>query len=131
MKKTIIPLIFIFTLSLSIFLSYKIGYNNGRKSSDAADSNIYGTTFYAEIEEINESKLILVEGLDVNDINFRSKFTFIVDEDTILEWRYTKIDFSDLKVGHRIAVTFTGAIQEKYPAHITRVDKIVLLDDEV
>ena len=51
-------------------------------------------TFYAEIKEINDTNL-LVDGLDVNDINYRGEFSFKIDEETILQWRGTAIDFSD------------------------------------
>ncbi len=124
-----IPLVCIVLLIIATLLSYQIGFNNGLKDSDP--TKIFGTTFYAEIEEINDNKVILVKGLDVNDINFRSKFTFTVEENTILEWRHTKIYFNDLKVGQRISITFTGVILESYPAVIKGVGKIVLLDDEV
>jgi len=86
-------------------------------------------TFYAEIKNINNTNL-LVDGLEVNDINYRGEFSFKVSEKTKIEWRNTKIDFSELEKGDNISITFTGDIQESYPAKINDVVKIQLLDDE-
>lgn len=86
-------------------------------------------TFYAEIKNINGANL-LVDGLDVNDINYRGEFSFKIDEETKLEWRNTTIDISDFDEGDNISITFEGSIQETYPAKISDVVKIQLLDDE-
>ena len=88
-----------------------------------------GQTFYATIEDINEDSFF-VQGLEVNDINYRGRFHFVVSESTKLEWRGTEISKSDLKVGARISVTFVGPIKETDPAGIEEVSKIQLLEDE-
>lgn len=86
-------------------------------------------TFYAEIKNINDTNL-LVDGLDVNDINYRGEFSFKVTENTKLEWRNTIIDMTDFDEGDNISITFKGEIQETYPAQISNVVKIQLLDNE-
>ena len=88
------------------------------------------TTFYAKIESIH-GNILLVEGLEVNDINTRSKFTLTVDESTQLIWRGIELSLEDLEVGNTVAITYTGAIQEIYPANMVEpAVRIKLLDDE-
>ena len=72
-----------------------------------------------------------VAGLEVNDINFRGDFFFSVAEETSITWRYTDISLEDLDVGDRVSITFTGDILTTYPANITQVESIQLLDDEL
>ena len=87
-------------------------------------------TFYATILTIDKNAL-LVEGLEVNDINTRGQFYIQVDENTRLDWLGTEITLSDLDVGDRIAITWSGLVQETYPARIVDpVHRIKLLDDE-
>lgn len=87
-------------------------------------------TFYATILTIDQN-VLLVEGLEVNDINTRGRFYIQVDENTRLDWLGTEITLSDLDVGDRIAITWSGLVQETYPARIVDpVHRIKLLDDE-
>ena len=107
-----------------------VGYIIGASEDSLSDgSDSLSQTFYAEILEINGSSL-LVKGLSVNDINFRGEFSFSVSEKTKLEWRYTEITLSDLDVGDTVSITFKGEIMESYPAIISEIVKIQLLDDE-
>lgn len=101
-----------------------IGLTVGRRESETEVD-----TFYASILEIEEGRL-LVEGLSVNDINYRGQFRFTVGENTNLEWRSTPMTLSDLKVGATISITYTGSVKESSPAIIDNVLKIQLLDDE-
>ncbi len=131
-KSTLITIIIIAVILIWTLVGGVIGYQIGsgvykKDSSDGEDT--LSQTFYAEIKEINGNSL-LVEGLSVNDINFRGQFSFSVTDETKLEWRYTEISLSDLDVGDKISVTFTGAIMESYPAGLTEVVRIQLLDDE-
>lgn len=86
-------------------------------------------TFYATIDDISGNHLT-VSGLEVNDINTRGQFTFSIDEDTVLEWRYTALTADELDAGDTIAVTYTGYVLETYPARLEKILKIQLLDDE-
>lgn len=88
------------------------------------------STFYASILYINGENL-LVNGLSVNDINFRGQFYFVVTEKTKIEWHNTAIALDDLQAGQNIAITFRGAIRESEPAGISNISKIQLLEDSL
>ncbi len=108
-----------------------VGFLTGRLTAPKPDEPEIPatTTFYATITEIYESS-ILVDGLAINDVNSRGAFDLTISESTVLEWRYTPLQFSELDVGDTVAVTYTGWILESYPAQIPNVLKIQLLDDE-
>ena len=97
----------------------------GRATAPAAASK----TFYAEILE-NREGLLLVRGLEVNDINHRWEFYLTAEEDTEILWRGMALTAADLQAGQNVAVTYTGAVQETAPARIQTVLKIELLEDE-
>ena len=54
-----------------------------------------------------------------------------MDEETSIQWRHTDITVEDLKVGDRISVTYTGDVIESYPAELTEIRRIDLLEDEM
>lgn len=85
---------------------------------------------YAEILDVNDG-FFHVKGLDVNDINGRSEFTFTAKENTRLIWRGTEISLSDFQPGDRIAFFYFGEVLETYPAQVQNVVEIKLLDDEL
>lgn len=90
--------------------------------------------FNAKIEKITEYDgitTVLIEGLDTNDINHRGKFDFVVTEKTKLLWRGTKIELFDLKEGQTISITAAQEVLLRYPARLTRVTKVIVLDDEL
>lgn len=90
--------------------------------------------FNAKIEKITEYDgitTVLIEGLDTNDINHRGKFDFVVTEKTKLLWRGTKIELYDLKEGQTISITAAQEVLLRYPAGLTRVTKVIVLDDEL
>ena len=138
MKKYKNAIVFFILLVIASIVSYYVGslitYNKFEKDLDNNQLNYQ--CFYATITDIKdtgfekEPKFIEVKGLDINDKNFRGNFEFIVTEATEIEWRYTKLEPDELEVGDNIAIIFTGNIQEKDPAHIEDVLKILLLDDE-
>ena len=93
-----------------------------------------GDVFNAKIKEIREHNgitTILIEGLETNDINHRGDFDFSIDNDTELLWNNTKIEISDLKEGQNVSITSTGEVLESYPAQLTEVTKIIVLEDEL
>ena len=93
-----------------------------------------GDVFNAKIKEIRENNgitTILIEGLETNDINHRGEFDFSIDNDTELLWNNTKIEISDLKEGQNVSITSTGEVLESYPAQLTKVTKIIVLEDEL
>ena len=85
---------------------------------------------YAEILDVKDG-FFHVKGLDVNDINGRSEFTFTAKENTRLLWRGTNISLSDFQTGDRIVFFYVGEVLESYPAQVQNVVKIKLLDDEL
>ena len=100
------------------FLGYKAAYGPMESSP-----------FYATISDI-QNNTFTVDGMEVNDINFRSRFCFSIAEGTKITWRYMDISVEDLDVGDNIAITFTGEILETEPGQIQQVEVIQLLEDE-
>lgn len=113
------------------FLGYKMDniINKNDDAKNVSQGTFQSETFYAVIEKIDDRSLI-VEGIAINDINFRGKFQLNISDDTKLEWRYTDIKLSDLNIGDNISITFSGEIVEISPAIIQDVEKIQLLDDK-
>lgn len=109
--------------------SVKVEVLDENAISEEPKSENNSQTFYAEIKNINGTNL-LVDGLEVNDINYRGEFSFKISEGTEIEWRNTIITLDDLDEGDRISITFEGSIQETYPAKINDVVRIQLLEDE-
>jgi hypothetical protein len=113
---------------LLILAAGLLGYLAGSRRSGEPEAQS-SETFYAVIEEIKDS-VLLVQGMDVNDINFRGEFYLTLSEKTELTWRYTEISSAELAAGDRISVTFTGEVMETAPAQIQEVLRIQLLEDE-
>lgn len=84
-------------------------------------------TFYATIKEKN-GNLLLVDGIDSNDAKFIGEFEIALDETIQITWRTETIDISELDEGDTIAITFNGEILERYPAAVTELVKIQLID---
>lgn len=98
------------------------------------EDNIGNDEFYARIKEIREYNgitTILIKGLESNDINHRGEFDFTINKDTELLWKNTKIELSDLKEGQNVSITSTGEVLERYPAKLTKVTRVVVLDNEL
>lgn len=129
-------LVAIVILCIGYFIGYKKAYNQYEAFLNNNDNGVEYQSFYATITDIKDTGLVIddtmlsVKGLDINDINFRGDFEFVITEATKIEWRYTNIDTSELEVGDKISIIFTGSIEESDPAKINDVLKIQLLDDE-
>lgn len=115
---------------LAVFLLLAVGFCIGRCTASVTSDSEQSTTFYATVESIDSAGL-LVKGLDVNDINHRGEFVLSVDENTAVTWRGTPLASADLVVGNRVSITYDGEVQETYPAGITKVIRIDLLEDSV
>lgn len=116
--------VFIVGIVISYFVGYKTAYDTYEESlSQASIFDIQ--TYYAEIKEIDGSTLF-VEGVSLNDENYRGEFQYDVQDGTKLEWHDAPISFSDLEDGDLISITIivdrTG---------IADIFKIQLLDDEM
>jgi heme/copper-type cytochrome/quinol oxidase subunit 2 len=117
----------IIVLLIGILISYFAGYANAYKDyeDDAwvmSHSDIQ--TFYAEVKEIGDNSL-LVEGISLNDENYRGEFQYDVWGEVSIYRQDTLIQLSDLSEGNLISITLvtdrTG---------ITNIFKIQLLSDK-
>ena len=123
----------IIIIGLILFVIDYSKFNNEQKAISISEQN-EADVFYATIEKISEYNgitTVLVKGLDVNDINHRGEYDFSIKNDTKLLWHGTEIKKSDLKEGQNISITSIGEILERYPAGLTKVTKIVVLDDKL
>ena len=126
-QKTIIAVIVLVSVAVGFyFVGYKTAYD---RIEESPGSSSIPQTFYATITEINGNNFT-VEGLDINDINYRGAFTFSVIAETELVWRVTEMQVDEFDIGDIISVSFTGLVQESYPGHILDVVRVQLLDDE-
>lgn len=109
---------------------------------DKNEEKIEGDVFNAKIKKIQEYNgitTILIEGLETNDINHRGQFEFSIDDDTKILWiepeslksSYTELKASDLRKGQTVSITSTGHVLESYPGKLTKVSKIILLENEL
>ena len=130
MKKGLKIILIIFIVAIALILGYFVGYKRAYDKIENANQTIDQQTFYAEIKEITDNHF-LVQGLTVNDINYRGEFTFSIMGETELLWRGAEIELSDLDVGDNIAITFVGEVLESYPAQITEIVRVQLLEDEM
>ena len=55
--------------------AYLLGYKTAYDRMERAASSYETETFYAAITDISDSS-ITVQGMEINDINFRGRFTF-------------------------------------------------------
>ena len=87
---------------------------NGKIAVRHAAAASYETeTFYAAITDISDSS-ITVQGMEINDINFRGRFTFPVMEETSYLWRGTRISPKDLEKG----IIFRLPLRDWYGNHL-------------
>ncbi|MED3575457.1 hypothetical protein [Cytobacillus praedii] len=117
----------IIVLLIGILISYFAGYVKAYKDyeEDAwvmSHSDIQ--TFYAEVKEVGENS-ILVEGISLNDENYRGEFQYDIWEEVSIYRQDAVIRLSDLSEGDLISITLltdrTG---------ITNIFKIQLLADK-
>jgi len=117
----------IIVLIIGILISYYAGYVNAYKDyeEDAwvmSHSDIQ--TFYAEVKEVGDNS-ILVEGISLNDVNYRGEFQYAVWEEVSIYRQDAVIQLSDLSEGDLVSITLltdrTG---------ITNIFKIQLLVDK-
>jgi hypothetical protein len=117
----------IIVLLIGILISYFAGYVNAYKDyeEDAwvmSHSDIQ--TFYAEVKEVGENS-ILVEGISLNDENYRGEFQYDVWGEVSIYREDAVIRLSDLSEGDLISITLvTGR------TGITNIFKIQLLGDK-
>jgi len=118
---------------LAACAAFIVGFLIGHGGENNKIPNIIDApTFYATIEEVDshgESSL-LVQGLDINNWNYRSKYILWNTSKADLVWHGTKIKFDQFQAGQTISITFDGVVMESYPGQISNVYQIEILDDE-
>lgn len=148
----IIVLIIAFAVMTHIYLKTK--YINERETTDLRSQiselneqrsklkrrqeNIrMAQTFYAtikkKIEPINEytTRMLLVEGLDINDRDFRGEWKIVIKDPRILRWQGKIIDISELDVGDKISITYADeSIEDVNSPTLSDIILIELLDDD-
>ena len=89
-------------------------------------------TFDTELEKVNEYNgkySLLVDGLDTNEINHKAEFWCSISDTTkIVDENNNELKITDLKEGLMVSITYTGGVQETYPAKIGNVLKVQVLD---
>ena len=111
-------------IATSYFVGHKVAYDQYEETlSQTSKFDIQ--TYYAQVVKVSESQ-IEVEGIELNDQNFRGVFTYNIYAETKLEWHDSSINFTDLNEGDLVAVTLITDI-----GGITDIYKIQLLDDEM
>ncbi|WP_077618253.1 hypothetical protein [Bacillus sinesaloumensis] len=117
----------IIVLLIGILISYFVGYANAYKNyeEDAWEmSHSDIQTFYAEVKEVGDHSLV-VEGISLNDENYRGEFQYDVWGEVSIYQQDTLIQLSDLSEGNVVSITLvtdrTG---------ITNIFKIQLLADK-
>ena len=135
MNKKVLGLIIILVVIVMVVI-IAIVIKPKESNSDIINSNIVSKNnediFYASIEEINEYNgvtSVLVKGLQNNDVNYRGEFEFSIDDDTEIFWKETKVEVSNLKVGRKISITSTGDVLERYPVELTKVTRVIILNE--
>lgn len=89
----------------------------------------YDKDYYAIIESISENNYVYVKRRKSYK-EYESGLTgFPIDEDTEIVYKNRNVDATELKVGQKILVDFTGMIFLTIPAQIDKVDKIEILDE--
>lgn len=111
-------------LIFMVFISFVGGFGLGYRSLDSKeDGQIDVTAFYAEIISIDESN-ITVDGISLNEENYRGEFIFQLHESVIVEWNGEQIMLDTLKKGDLIVIVLIRDV-----VGIEDIFKIQLLKD--
>lgn len=133
MKKKIGIIILLIALIISLVFLGIVIKNNNDLNNEILEGVVGPLTsskiFYAEIKETYDNK-ILVDGLDINDINFQGEFEVPILESTTIKSNDETIELTELKVGDKISIVFNGEILEKYPAVVKNVREIKLFSEQ-
>ena len=106
-----------------VFISFVCGFGVAYRSFENEEGQIDVTAFYAEIVSIDESH-ITVEGISLNEKDYRGEFTLELHESIIIEWHGQQIAPTDLYEGDLVAIILIQDI-----GGIEDIFKIQLLDD--
>lgn len=115
-------IVLIVGLVVSYFVGYKTAYDNFEDAMSRTSLDIY--SFYAEVKDVGENTLS-VEGIALNEENYRGEFKYEVWGETRIEWHDELISLNDLSEGDLVSITLATA-----GGGITDVYQIRLLEDE-
>lgn len=82
---------------------------------------------FSAIVKTNDGTVILVKGLEDNEVNYRGEFWLAVTEETRITQSGEPVDVSALTPGTQVRVIFTGEVMESYPMQIAHVQEIQIL----
>lgn len=126
---TVLTIIFLLVaVMISYFIGYKAAYDDFEYGLE--QSSLVHETFYAEVKKVDGQR-VLVQGLDINDRDYRGEYTLEIYGETELTWHDTEISVSDLKEGHIISVLLAfpdGTVEVSDT--IIDIAKIQLLSDD-
>lgn len=114
---------------ISYFIGYKAAYDDFEYGSE--QSRLVHETFYAEVKEV-DGQHVLVQGLEINDRDYRGEYILEIYAETELTWHDTEISISDLEVGHIVSVeiySVDGVIDTSTDI-LVDIAKIQILSDE-
>lgn len=101
---TVAIMLLIAFLIFAVFMSFVIGFGSGYRSLDGEeDGQIDVNAFYAEIISIDE-RTITVNGISLNQKDYRGELTFQLHESVIVEWNGQQIAPNNLQEGDLIAI---------------------------
>lgn len=92
-------------LLVAVMISYFVGYKTAYDDFEYGleQSNLVHKTFYAEVKAVDGQR-VLVQGLEINDRDYRGEYTLEIYNETELTWHGTEISIADLEVGHIVSV---------------------------
>lgn len=132
-KKIVISIILILLVISIVVLAIVLKDSNDLNSNYEGEGieNFYGhnRVFYAEITKVSD-KYILVDGTDINDINYQGEFELSIGKSTKIIKDEQEIKVEDLKIGDYVEIEFYGNIAETYPAKIKDVSEIKFLSNQ-
>ena len=105
-----------------VLVSFIGGFSLAYRSFENEEGQIDVTAFYAEIVTIDESH-ITVEGIPLNEKNYRGKFTFELHESVIVEWHGQRITPAELQKGDPITVilvTDVGGVEDIFKIQLLK-----------
>lgn len=83
-----------------------------------------------KITEYNGLTTILIQVTDPEKTNFGGEFDFTLKDDIKVLWNDKKVQSSSLREGQKVTVTSAGDVLLRSPAGLTKVTKIVILDEK-
>lgn len=88
---------------------YVTGYRTAYNRLEEAQPNVQTETLYATIMDIRDNSFSM-EGMCVNDINYRGASGSEVSDEIKLVWRGTEMTISEFHIGDSVSIIYSGEI---------------------